>query len=63
MSPAQTINTRDRVQMTRPNVDNLISTRARQLNDIDTRVRAGIAGKLEYRLDETLRVGFNASFN
>ena len=60
---SQTINTRDRVQMTRPNVDNLISTRARQLNDIDTRVRAGISGKLEYRLDETLRVGLGASFN
>ena len=60
---SQTINTRDRVQMTRPNVDNLISTRARQLNDIDTRVRAGISGKLEYRLDETLRVGLSASFN
>jgi TonB-dependent receptor len=60
---SQTTNTRDRVQMTRPNVDNLISTRARQLNDIDTRVRAGIAGKLEYRVDETLRVGLSASFN
>jgi TonB-dependent receptor len=60
---SQTINTRDRVQMNRPNVDNLISTRARQLNDIDTRVRAGISGKLEYRLDETLRVGLGASFN
>ena len=60
---SQTINTRDRVQMNRPNVENLVSTRARQLNDIDTRVRAGISGKLEYRLDETLRVGLSASFN
>ena len=60
---SQTINTRDRVQMTRPNVDNLISTRARQLNDIDTRVRAGISGKLEHRVDETLRVGLSASVN
>jgi len=60
---SQTINTRDRVQMNRPNVDNLVTTRARQLNDIDTRVRAGISGKLEYRLDETLRLGVSASFN
>ena len=60
---SQTINTRDRVQMNRPNVENLVSTRARQLNDIDTRVRAGISGKLEHRLDDTLRVGFSASFN
>ena len=60
---SQTTNTRDRVQMARPNVDNLISTRARQLNDIDTRVRAGASGKLEYRLDETLHVALSASFN
>ncbi|PAW65347.1 MAG: hypothetical protein B9S34_11215 [Opitutia bacterium Tous-C1TDCM] len=60
---SQTTNTRDRVQMTRPNAGNLISTRARQLNDTDTRVRAGISGKLEYRLDARTRLGITAAFN
>ena len=60
---SQTTNTRDRVQMTRPNADNLISTRARQLNDTDTRVRAGASAKLEYRPDARTRVGVSASFN
>ena len=62
-SYSQTTNTRDRVQMSRPNVGNLISTRARQLNDTDTRVRAGLSGKLEYRLDAQTRIGVSASFN
>lgn len=60
---SQTTNTRDRVQIRRPNAGNLISTRARQLNDTDTRVRAGVSGKLEYRLDARTRLGVSAAFN
>jgi TonB-dependent receptor len=60
---SQTTNTRDRVQMRRPNTDNLISTRARQLNETDTRVRAGVSGKLEYRPDAHTRIGVTAAFN
>lgn len=60
---SQTTNTRDRVQMTRPNAGNLISTRARQLNDTDTRVRAGASAKLEYRPDARTRIGVSAAFN
>ena len=62
-SYSQTTNTRDRVQMTRPNVDNNISTRARQLNDINTRIRGGLSGKLEYRFDETAQIGVSAQLN
>lgn len=60
---SQTTNTRDRVQMRRPFVSNLISTRARQLNETDTRVRAGVSGKLEYRPDARTRIGVSAAFN
>jgi TonB-dependent receptor len=62
-SYSQTTNTRDRIQMSRPNADNLISTQARQLNDVNTRVRGGLSGKLEYRVDRSLRVGLSAALN
>ena len=62
-SYSQTTNARDRVQMARPNADNLISTQARQLNDVNTRVRAGLSGKIEYRVDRSLRLGFSAALN
>ncbi|MFM8618848.1 MAG: carboxypeptidase regulatory-like domain-containing protein, partial [Opitutaceae bacterium] len=62
-SYSQTTNARDRIQMSRPNADNLISTQARQLNDVNTRVRGGLSGKFEYRVDRTLRVGLSAALN
>ena len=62
-SYSQTTNARDRVQMTRPNADNLISTQARHLNDVNTRVRAGLSSKLEYRFDESAQIGIGASLN
>ena len=55
-SYSQTISERDRVQMTRPNIINDVSTQARELNDVNTRVRAGLNGKLEWRLDKTARL-------
>lgn len=62
-SYSQTTNTRDRAQMSRPNTDNFISTQARQLNDINTRVRAGLSGKVEYRFDSTARISASAALN
>ncbi|MBI5767264.1 MAG: TonB-dependent receptor [Verrucomicrobia bacterium] len=60
---SQTINTRDRVQMSRPNLANFISTQARQLNDANTRLRAGLSAKFEYRFDATARVAVSAGLN
>jgi len=62
-SYSQTTNARDRIQMSRPNADNLISTQARQLNDVNTRVRGGLSGKFEYRVDRTLRLGLSTALN
>ncbi len=62
-SYSQTTNTRDRVQMTRPNLADFISTQARQLNDANTRVRAGLSGKLEYRFDSTANISANLGLN
>lgn len=61
-SYTETVNTRDRVQMSHLDPD-VRNSRARLLDDITERVRAGTGGNFEWRFDSTARVWLNLNVN
>lgn len=61
-SYSRTINPYETVLMAHSDPD-MRNAQARELNDVAERVRVGFSGKLEYRLDNTLRLGVNAALN
>ena len=62
LSYTETVNTRDRVQMSHLDPD-VRNSRARLLDDITERLRAGAGGNFEWRFDSTARVWLNLNVN
>ncbi len=58
-SYTKTPNIRDIVQLNAYDADNYLNARARAYNDQNTRVRAGINAKLEYRVDPSLHLALS----
>lgn len=56
-SYTKTPNIRDIVQLNAYDANNYINARAREYNDQNTRVRAGVTSKFEYRPDRDLHLG------